>query len=71
MVMVIQALHWRVRHKVSIDKDALAYYKVTRYRYQPLLLFFFIACLVATLFLVGWGSYWGGLPEFSEVGIIG
>ena len=21
-------------------------------------------------FFVGWGIYWGGLPEFSEVGII-
>jgi hypothetical protein len=41
-----------------------------RFRYQPLLLFFFIACLVATLLLVGWAIYWGGLPEFSEVGII-
>ena len=41
-----------------------------RFRYQPLLLFFFITCLVAVLFFVGWGIYWGGLPEFSEVGII-
>jgi hypothetical protein len=29
--LVIQAFHWRARHKVSIDKDALADYKVTRY----------------------------------------
>ena len=41
-----------------------------RFSYQPLLLFFFITCLVAILFFVGWGIYWGGLPEFSEVGII-
>ena len=41
-----------------------------RFRYQPLLLFFFITCLIATLLFVGWGAYWGGLPEFSEVGII-
>ena len=41
-----------------------------RFSQQPLLLFFFIACLVATVFFAGWGVYWGGLPEFSEVGII-
>jgi hypothetical protein len=41
-----------------------------RFGYQPLLLFFFITGLVATLFFIGWGVYWGGLPEFSEVGII-
>jgi hypothetical protein len=41
-----------------------------RFRYQPLLLFFFITCLIAVLFFAGWGAYWGGLPEFSEVGII-
>ena len=41
-----------------------------RFSHQPLLLFFFITCLVATLFFVGWGAYWGGLLEFSEVGII-
>ncbi len=37
---------------------------------QPVLRFFFIAYLVASLFLLGWGLYWGGLPEFSKVGII-
>jgi len=41
-----------------------------RFSYQPLLLFFFVTCLVATMFFIGWGAYWGGLPEFSEVGII-
>ena len=41
-----------------------------RFSHQPLFLFFFITCLVATLFFIGWGIYWGGLPEFSEVGII-
>jgi len=41
-----------------------------RFHYQPMLLFFVITCLVATLFFIGWGIYWGGLPEFSEVGII-
>jgi len=37
---------------------------------QPVLIFFFVAYLVATLFFLGWGIYWGGLPEFSQVGII-
>lgn len=37
---------------------------------QPLLLFFFVAYLVATVFFLGWGIYWRGLPEFSKVGII-
>ena len=37
---------------------------------QPVLAFFFIACLVAFLFFVGWGIYWGGFPQFSEVGLI-
>ena len=37
---------------------------------QPILTFFFVAYLVATLFFLGWGIYWGGLPEFSQVGII-
>jgi hypothetical protein len=41
-----------------------------RFRQQPLLLFFYVSCLVATLFFAIWGVYWGGLPEFSEVGII-
>lgn len=41
-----------------------------RFSQQPLLLFFFVACLVATVFFTGWGIYWHGLPEFSEVGII-
>jgi hypothetical protein len=37
---------------------------------QPLLTFFFVAYLVATLFFSGWAIYWGGLPEFSAVGVI-
>ena len=41
-----------------------------RFSRQPLLLFFFVACSVATVFFAGWGVYWHGLPEFSEVGII-
>jgi hypothetical protein len=39
-------------------------------RQQPLLVFFFVACLVATLLFAAWAIYWGGLPQFSQVGII-
>lgn len=41
-----------------------------RLREQPILAFFFVAYLVATLGFLGWGLYWRGLPEFSQVGII-
>jgi hypothetical protein len=41
-----------------------------RFSQQPLLFFFFVTCLVSTLLFIGWGIYWGGLPEFSEIGII-
>lgn len=37
---------------------------------QPVLAFFFASFLIAALFYLGWGLYWGGFPEFSEVGII-
>jgi hypothetical protein len=37
---------------------------------QPLLTFFFISYALALLFFLGWGIYWQGLPQFSEVGII-
>lgn len=39
-------------------------------RRQPILTFFFVAYLVACVCFLGWGLYWGGLPEFSEVGFI-
>lgn len=41
-----------------------------RFNQRPMLLFFFVACVLATLLFAGWGIYWQGLPEFSEVGII-
>lgn len=37
---------------------------------QPLTAFFFISYAVAILFFIGWGIYWRGLPQFSEVGLI-
>jgi len=37
---------------------------------QPLLIFFFISHAIAAILFIGWGIYWHGLPQFSEVGII-
>ena len=37
---------------------------------QPVLAFVLISQVIALLFTFGWGLYWGGLPEFSDVGII-
>jgi hypothetical protein len=42
----------------------------THLEQKPLLAFFFVSCLVAALFFTGWGIYWGGFPQFSEVGLI-
>jgi hypothetical protein len=39
-------------------------------REQPLLLFFLVSYIAAMLFFVGWGIYWGGLPQFSELGLM-
>jgi len=41
-----------------------------RMRQQPVATFFFISYIVATLLFIGWGIYWRGLPQFSEVGLI-
>ncbi len=37
---------------------------------RPIYAFFFVACLVAVVLFTGWGLYWGGLPQFSDVGLI-
>ncbi len=37
---------------------------------RPILAFFFITCLVALVFFGSWGLYWGGFPQFSDVGLI-
>lgn len=37
---------------------------------QPLFAFFLISYAVATLLFIGWGIYWQGLPQFSEVGLL-
>jgi hypothetical protein len=38
--------------------------------HKPILAFFFCACLVAFVLFAGWGLYWGGFPQFSDVGLI-
>ena len=37
---------------------------------RPIFTFFFVACLVAFVLFAGWGLYWGGFPQFSDVGLI-
>ena len=37
---------------------------------RPVLAFFFISCLFAFLLFAGWGLYWGGFPEFSDLGLL-
>ncbi len=37
---------------------------------RPLAAFFVLAYIIATILFAGWGIYWRGLPQFSEVGII-
>jgi hypothetical protein len=37
---------------------------------QPILAFFLIACLAAAALLTGWGLYWTGFPQFTDVGLI-
>ena len=37
---------------------------------RPVLAFFFVACLLGLLLLGGWGVYWRGFPQFSDVGLI-
>ena len=37
---------------------------------QPVLAFFSIAVLIALVLLGGWGIYWGGFPQFTDVGLM-
>ncbi|MFN0152171.1 MAG: hypothetical protein ACKVU1_15825 [bacterium] len=37
---------------------------------RPLVAFFLASYVIALVLIAGWGIYWRGLPEFSEVGII-
>jgi len=36
--------------------------------YQPKMSFFFVSFLVTTLLFTGWGLYWGGFPQFTDIG---
>lgn len=46
------------------------FYGRQKFKQQPLLIFFFVAYLLALFLFAAWAFYWGGLPQFSEVGII-
>lgn len=46
------------------------FWKRRNTKQQPMLAFYFVTYLVACLFFLEWGIYHGGLPEFSEIGII-
>jgi hypothetical protein len=37
---------------------------------RPVLAFFFVACALALLLFAGWGLYWRGFPQFTDVGLI-
>ena len=37
---------------------------------RPIIAFFFISSLVALILFASWGIYWGGFPEFTDVGLI-
>lgn len=37
---------------------------------RPVLVFFGLACLVAVVLFAGWGLYWHGFPQFSEVRLL-
>ncbi len=54
-ILVVLFILWRKRKGLS---------------QQPLLAFFFATYLVAIILFAAWAIYWGGLPEFSEVGMI-
>jgi hypothetical protein len=41
-----------------------------RMRQQPILTFFFVSAVAATILFACGAIRWGGLPQFSEVGII-
>ncbi len=37
---------------------------------RPVLAFFLVTSLVAVLLFTGWGLYWGGFPQFSDVKLL-
>ena len=54
----------------AIMATAVLFWGRKNVKQQPILTFFFVTYLVACIFFLGWGLYHGGLPEFSEIGII-
>lgn len=48
----------------------LSRYRREAVRSRPLAAFFLTAYALALLLLLGWGIYWGGFPEFTEVGLL-
>jgi hypothetical protein len=41
-----------------------------RWKAQPLLTFFLVSALLSLTLFAAWAIYWGGLPQFSELGLI-
>ena len=41
-----------------------------RLKHQPIMVFLLTSSITVLLFLAGWGFYWKGFPQFSELGII-
>ena len=41
-----------------------------QWKSQPILTFFLVRSLVSLVLFAAWAIYWGGLPQFSEVGLI-
>ena len=48
----------------------ILFYARKRLNQQPVVLFFLIAYLLSAALFAGWGIYWKGLPEFSQLKII-
>ncbi len=42
----------------------------SRLRQRPRITFFTVAYAAAVLLFAGWAACWGGLPDFSQIGII-
>jgi len=49
---------------------AVLIYRRRALRTHDLVAFFFAGYAMAVVLLVGWFVYWGGFPEFSEVGLL-
>lgn len=54
----------------SIFVVAFAFRQRTEFRRLPVLAFFAMAHALALTLTLGWGLWWKGLPEFSQIGLI-